>query len=252
MVIAMNEPYIPVDILAFGAHPDDVEMGCGGLLALAQSRGARTAIIDCTRGEMASRGTAEERDVESAAAAAILRVTARRNLNLGDGRLMDTLENRDIIAAEIRRFTPKLLLIPYAGDRHPDHDAAGRMIQAAVFYARMKNRILIDQETGTELAAHAPDLSLVFPMHEMERPTLVVDVSAVHGQKMEAVKAFRSQFYTDMPADYKFIGTHDYIRMMEARGVYYGSMIQADYGEPYICRTPLKIGDPLTQLLGML
>ncbi len=247
----MTKPYIPVDILAFGAHPDDVEMGCGGLLALAQSRGARTAIVDCTRGEMASRGTAEERGDESAEAAIILGVTARRNLNLGDGRLMDTPENRDIIATEIRRFSPKLILIPYAGDRHPDHDAAGRMIQAAIFYARMKNRIIVDRETGVELKSHAPDLSLVFPMHEMELPTIVVDVSAVHIRKMAAVRAYRSQFLSDMPADYKFIGTHDYIRMMEARGVYYGSMIQADYGEPFICRTPLKIGDPLVQLLGI-
>ena len=89
----MSDLYIPVDILAFGAHPDDVELGCGGTLLKARALGYRTAVVDFTRGEMASRGTAEERDSEAAKSADLLGLTARRNLNLGDGRLMDTLEH---------------------------------------------------------------------------------------------------------------------------------------------------------------
>lgn len=239
----MSVSYIPVDILAFGAHPDDVELSCSGTLLRAHAMGQRTALVDLTRGEMASRGTAEERDAESARASALLGLTARRNLNLGDGRLMDTQALRDLVAAEIRRFRPQVILAPYPGDRHPDHDAAGKLVQAAAFYARMKNRVLLDTETGEPLESHSPGLVLVFPMHELERPTLVVDITDYHAQKMEIVRTYRSQFLNPMPGDYQFIGTHDYLHMIEARGAYYGSMIQVGYGEPYLARSPLKIPD---------
>lgn len=246
----MPSPYIPVDILAIGAHPDDVELGCGGTLLKAHAMGYRTAVVDLTRGEMASRGTAEERDAEARHSGELMGLTARRNLNLGDGRLMDTQELRDRVATEIRRFTPRLILAPYPGDRHPDHDAAGHIVQAASFYARMKNRPLIDDETGMALAAHSPGLVLIYPMHEMERPTLVVDITEVHAPKMELVRAYRSQFLNPMPGDYQFIGTHDYLHMIEARGAYYGSMIQTGYGEPFLARSPLKVLDPLATLFG--
>lgn len=241
----MSDLYIPVEILAFGAHPDDVEIDCGGTLLKAQARGQRTAVVDFTRGEMASRGTAAERDEEAAKAAALLGLTARRNLDLGDGRLMDTLENRDIVAAEIRRFKPRVILSPYPGDRHPDHDAAGRLIQAAAFYARMKNRPLYDPGSGEPLEAHSPDLLLIYLMHELEKPTLVVDVSEFHDRKMELVRLYRSQFLNPMPDDYQFIGTKDYLHMVHARGGYFGAMIQAAYGEPFLSRRPLKIDDLL-------
>jgi bacillithiol biosynthesis deacetylase BshB1 len=246
----MTELYTPVDILAFGAHPDDVEICCGGTLLKAAMQGHRTAVVDFTRGEMASRGTAEERDAEAAIAAGILRLTARRNLDMGDGRLMDTLENRERVAAEIRRYKPRLILAPFPGDRHPDHDAAGKLVQAASFYARMKNRILLDGETGAPLEAHSPTLVLIYLMHEKERPTLIVDVSAQHEQKMEAVRAYRSQFFNPMPDDYQFIGASDYLQMVEARGAFFGSTIQARYGEPFLARSPLKVDDMLMCLAG--
>jgi bacillithiol biosynthesis deacetylase BshB1 len=187
----MANTSIPVDILAFGAHPDDIELGCAGTLLRARAQGARTAVVDLTRGEMASRGTAEERDVESAQASTLLGLTARRNLDLGDGRLMDTQENREMVAAEIRRFKPRLILAPFPGDRHPDHDAAGKLIQAAAFYARMKNRRLLDRETGEPLEAHSPALLLIYLMHEIDKPTLIVDVSEFHEQKMANVRTYR-------------------------------------------------------------
>lgn len=237
----MTALYSPVDILAFGAHPDDVELGCAGTLLLAHTQGLRTAIVDMTRGEMASRGTPEERDAEAQQAATILSISARRNLNLGDGRLMDTQEFRNRIAVEIRRFKPRLILAPYPGDRHPDHDAAARLVQAASFYARMKNRPLYDQEQQTLLDAHSTEQLFIYPMHELASPTLIVDVSSYHALKLEAVRAYRSQFLNPMPYDYQFIGTSDYLHMIEARGAYYGSMIQAAYGEPFITPAPLKV-----------
>ena len=248
----METPYIPVDILAFGAHPDDVDLGCAGTLLRARAQGYRTAIVDLTRGEMASRGTAEERDEEAAIAAKLLGLSARRNLDLGDGRLMDTQENRDRVAAEIRRFTPALILSPYAGDRHPDHDAAGHMVEAASFYARMTNRTLLDADTGVALAAHSPELLLIYLMHELERPTLVVDITPYQEQKMDIVRAFRSQFLAPMPADYHFIGAHDYLHAIAARNGYFGAMIQCAYGEPFLARGPLKVGDLLGALCGRL
>lgn len=246
----MSNLYLPIDILAFGAHPDDVELGCAGTLLKAHAAGQCTAVVDLTRGEMASRGTAEERDIEAARAAELLGLTARRNLNQGDGRLMDTPELRDAIAKEIRRFKPKILLSPYPGDRHPDHDAAARAIAAAAFYARMKNRVLIDDDTGTPLEAHSPELLLIYLMHEVDTPTMIVDISAFHEQKMEIVRTYRSQFLTPMPDDYRFIGASNYIHMIEARGGYYGAMIQAAYGEPFLAPRPLKVESLLGCLPG--
>jgi len=241
----MADLYNPVDILAFGAHPDDVEICCGGTLLKAGAQGQRAAVVDLTRGEMASRGTAEERDREAAEAAEIMGLAARRNLDLGDGRLMDTQEAREQVAAEIRRFKPRLIFAPFPGDRHPDHDAAGKLVQAASFYARMKNRVLLDRETGEPLESHSPTLVLIYPMHEQVEVTLIVDVSEFHERKVAAVSAYRSQFFNPMPDDYQFVGTADYIHMVQARGAFFGSRIQAVYGEPFIARSPLKIADPL-------
>jgi bacillithiol biosynthesis deacetylase BshB1 len=246
----MTTLYCPVDILAIGAHPDDVELSCAGTLLHARALGQRTAIVDCTRGEMASRGTAEERDRESAVATELLGLAARRNLDLGDGRLMDTQECRDRVAAEIRRFKPKVILCPAPGDRHPDHDAAGRIVQAAAFYARMKNRVLSDPDTGVPLEAHSPGLVLVYPMHELITPTFVVDISPYQEAKMQIVRTYASQFLNPMPDDYQFIGARDYFHAIEARGMFYGNTIQVRYGEPYISRSPLKIHDLLHDLAG--
>jgi LmbE family N-acetylglucosaminyl deacetylase len=163
---------------------------------------------------------------------------------------MDTLANREAVAAEIRRFKPGLILAPYPGDRHPDHDAAGRLVQAAAFYARMKNRVLRDEETGEPLEAHSPGLVLIYLMHEQEKPTLVVDISEHFEYKLAAVSAYRSQFFNPMPDDYRFIGTKDYLAMVKARGAFYGGMIQVAYGEPFLARSPLKIDDPLRDLGG--
>ena len=246
----MPTPYCPVDILAFGAHPDDVELSCAGTLLKAHAHGYRTAVVDLTRGEMASRGTAEERDIESARASELMGLTARRNLDMGDGRLMDTQELRERIAAEIRRFKPRVILAPFPGDRHPDHDAAGRAVQAAAFYARMTNRPLRDTESDILLDAHSPSLVLVFPMHELERPTLITDISEFHEQKMDIVRTYASQFLAPPPEKYQFIGANDYIHMIQGRDTFYGSMIQAAYGEPYIARSPLKIDDLLSCISG--
>lgn len=244
----MTSLYHPVDILAFGAHPDDVELGCAGTLLKAHAQGHRTAVVDLTRGEMASRGTAEERDDEANRAAELMGLSARRNLNLGDGRLMDTQALRDRVAAEIRRFKPALIFCPYPGDRHPDHDAAAKLVHAAAFYARMKNRPILDEATGEPLESHSPRMVLVYPMHELERPTLIVDITDVHEQKMAIVQTYRSQFLNPMPDDYQFIGSHDYLHMIAARGAFYGAMIQAAYGEPFIARSPLRLTDPLISL----
>ena len=134
-------------------------------------------------------------------------------------------------------------MAPYPGDRHPDHDAAGRIVQAAASYARMKQRRLLERDTGEALAPHSPGLVLVYPMHEVEKPTLIVDTSEFQEQKMAIVRTYRSQFLNPMPDDYQFIGAADYIHMIQARGAYYGAMIQAAYGEPYLARSPLKIAD---------
>ncbi len=242
--------YCPVDILAIGAHPDDVELGCGGTLIKSRQQGKRIAIVDLTRGEMASRGTAEDRDREAMEAAEIIGVVERRNLDLGDGTLMDSQELRNLIAAQIRRYQPKVIIAPAPGDRHPDHDAAGKAVQAAAFYARLKNREILDSATGQPLNSYSPGLVLSFLMHEAEKPSFIVDITDEFEDKVRLVKAYQSQFFNPMPDDYKFVGTHDYLHAITARASFYGSMIQKGYAEAFLARSPLKIDDLTTLVTG--
>ena len=152
-----------VDVLAFGAHSDDVELGCGGLLIKLRRAGYRTAIVDLTQSELNSRAAPEVIAEEAAQAAEVLGVEFRERLDLGDAQLQDSFENRVRIAEIIRRYRPKLVLAPYFGDRHPDHAAAGTLVKNAQLYCRLKR-------LGGLPPPHAPQLVLFYLMHDYVRP----------------------------------------------------------------------------------
>ena len=177
-----------VDILAIGAHPDDVELGIGGLLHKLATKGHSTAILDLTKGESSTRGTVEERATESAAAAEILRLSARENAGLPDGQLANTTEMRRTIIPFLRRFRPRLILAPMAPDRHPDHTAAHALAQDANFLAGLRS---ID--TGQE-PHRAQRLYFYYPYQD-GNPDLIVDISDHFEVKLAAIKAHASQFY---------------------------------------------------------
>ncbi len=227
-----------LDLLAFGAHPDDVELGCGGLLALCAARGQAAGVIDLTRGEGASRGTVDERAAEAARAAELLGLAVRENLGLPDLHLTDNLDHRRLVADLIRRYRAELILAPLPGDRHPDHAAASAFVTAGAFWARLP-RIVTDHPP------HAPRGLLYYLIHENPTPSFIVDITDVWETKRAAVAAYASQFDGAMPAGYRFVGTADYHAATLARAGFWGAQIQRPFGEAYVAAAPLRVDDPL-------
>jgi len=232
-----------VEILAFGAHSDDVELGCGGLLLKMKRAGHGTGIVDLTRSELNSRAAPEVIAKEAEEAAEILGVDLRERLDLGDARLQDSYENRLLIAEVIRRYRPKVILAPYWSDRHPDHAATGLLVKNSRLYCRIKR-------LESRFPPHAPELLLFYLMHDYVSPTLVIDISDCFKEKIRAIKAYRSQF--GQPAEEQGVltlGIGDYLFHIESRSRFYGSLINVKYGEAYLADLPLKLAN-LTPFLG--
>lgn len=225
-------------LLAFGAHPDDVELGCGGLLALCARRGQAAGVIDLTRGEGASRGSVAERDVEAQRSAEILGLAARENLGLPDLHLADTLDNRRLVADAIRRYRADVIVAPLPADRHPDHAAASAFVTAGAFLARVAKF-----ETGH--APHAPRAVLYYLIHENTTPSFVVDISTVWDLKRQAIAAYASQFDRPMPEGYRFVGTRDYHAAAAARAGFWGAQVGCAQGEAYVTAGALRLDDPV-------
>jgi len=218
---------MPVDVLLFGAHPDDVEWGVGGIALLLRDRAVSCAIVDLTNGEMGSRGTAEERKLEADSAANLLGAT-RENLNLPDCGLVDSPENRRLVASVIRRHRPKIVLAPLWEDRHPDHATAGRIVQNSRLFCVL--RTLDDPNPP-----HKPGAFLFYPIHKFHQPAFVVDTTPVFERKLDLLRIYHSQF---APA----VG--DYLFALESRDRYYGSLIGARHGEALVSDQPIRLGSP--------
>jgi len=240
-----------LDVLAFGAHPDDVELSAGGTLCMLVAAGYTAGIVDLTRGELGSRGDAEMRAREADDAAAILGVGIRENLRIPDGNIENTPGNRDRVIRVLRKYRPRILLINAPECRHPDHRNAARLVADAAFYSGL-SRIEFDDE---ELRPWRPHHVLHYMQSIPFEPTVVVDVSAVWERRMKALLAFRSQFHseaykaaTDEPET--FVSNPDFLRWVEARAVTYGYRIGARYGEPFLYRHGPIGTDDLVAMLG--
>ncbi|MDQ3279937.1 MAG: bacillithiol biosynthesis deacetylase BshB1 [Acidobacteriota bacterium] len=230
----MNET---VDLLFFGAHPDDVELSAGGTIVKAVRDGLRVGIVDLTRGEMGTRGTPQTRKREAANAAKALGATFRQQLDFQDGNLQTGREQELQIIEVLRRWRPRLVFAPYPDDRHPDHTRTGRIVTEASFYSG-----LISLET--DLPAHRPQSVLYYLQNYMFPPAFVVDVTATWKQKMRAVHAFKSQFYDPNSKEPKtFISDPKFLEMIEARGRHFGALINATYGEAFLSKQPPRVDD---------
>jgi N-acetylglucosamine malate deacetylase 1 len=214
----------PVDLLAVGAHPDDVEMGSGGTLLIAAEAGMRTGIVDLTDGEASTRGSPEIRAQERDRATELLGVTTRQGLGLEDGTVGTEPDHRLALVRTIRDLRPRVVVAPYPEDRHPDHAAAGRLAREACFLAGV-GRI-------GEGEPHRPARLCHYMGHHPFTPSFVVDVSSVWDRKMSAVRAYESQFGGDTePATQ--IGGPRFLEFLEARASVHGAMIGVDRGEPF-------------------
>jgi N-acetylglucosamine malate deacetylase 1 len=222
------------DVLAVGAHPDDVEVGCGGVLALCSRAGMHVAIADLTGGELGTRGTPALREEEARKAADVLGVPTRVGLGLPDGSLGTDPEHRNAVVGLLRDLRPRLVLAPYhLDDRHPDHAAAGRLVRDACFLAGVAK--------WGDGEPHRPARLHHYMLHAVFEPTFVVDVTPVWEQRTAAVAAFASQF-SAAPSDRRTaIDGGGFLELLEARARVFGAMIGAVRGEPFSCTGPLGL-----------
>ena len=226
-----------VDVLAISAHPDDVELTCGGTLAKIAASGRTFGMLDLTRGEMGTRGSPAQRDAEGNRAAEILGAAFRRTLDLGDGGLRAGRAEELQVVDEIRRAKPRIVLAPWPEDRHPDHARAGRLVGDAAFYAGLRR-------VETAHPAHRPQQVLYFSTMYEHRPDFVVDASATHEIKMRAIRAFASQFHDPASKEpLTILATENFLGGVEGRARNAGMAIGAAFGEGFRSMRPPRIDD---------
>lgn len=228
-------------VLAFGAHPDDVELTIGGTVALLVRSGHRVVIVDLTRGELGTRGTPKIRAEEAAEAARILGVETRENLELPDGGLGPERTQLSALVRVIRQHRPQLVLAPLEEDLHPDHKWAGRLIKEAAYLSGLRN-----WDPG--LPPHRPRAILQYMSHTRVAASLVIDVTETFETKRRACLAYRSQFHdpdSQEPATY--ISSEPFWAWWEARARHDGHAIGATFGEAFVHQGPLPVRDPVEQ-----
>jgi bacillithiol biosynthesis deacetylase BshB1 len=234
-----TSPSVQVDVLAIAAHRDDVEQTCGGTLLVQQSLGWRTGILDLTRGEAGTRGSAEERAAEADAAADILRVTHREALDLPDGNVQNTLENRLKIAAVLRRLRPRVVILPYWQGRHPDHYTTATLGYEACFASGL-SRLDLPPSLG---APHRPYKILYASLYADVRPTFVVDITPHIETRQQALLAYRSQYGEQTTGSGLFVPEADIRERMFSTARHYGLLAGIRYAEPFVQREVSAVGD---------
>jgi bacillithiol biosynthesis deacetylase BshB1 len=229
------------DVLAFGAHPDDVELSVGGTVLSLRAQGYEVGIVDMTRGEMGTRGTPEIRAHECAEAATRLGVRIRRNLGLPDGHVTLDDQSKDAVIRVLREFRPSLVLAPLEDDLHPDHQWTGRIVREAAFLSG-----LMRWDTGQD--PWRPRTVLGYVSHTLADPDIVVDISRYFDAKKTACLAYRSQFHdpgSEEPGTY--IASEGFWDWWEARARSFGHRIGVTFGEGFVHDGPIPVHDPVRQ-----
>lgn len=238
------------EVLAIGAHPDDLELGCGGTVALLAAAGRRVALLHLTSGERGTRGTAATRLAEATAAGRALGAIAVEFLDCGDGGLRTGEVEEDALIAVLRRLRPELVLAPAPADRHPDHGRANRLVHDACFYAGLARRG--SRGSGEP---HRPAAVWSYMQHDIFEPSLIVDVTAHWPAKLAALACYRSQLHASMTAAAAAaeppaaepatkIASREFAAAVEGRARHFGQAIGAEFGEPFHSRSPLAVADP--------
>lgn len=226
----------PLDILIFGAHPDDAEIGMGGTIAKHTAAGCKVGICDLTNAELSSNGTVHTRQREAEEASAILGLAMRSNLGLPDRGLYVTREHLDAITLEIRKHRPKIVFAPYWQDRHPDHVACSQLLQEAVFNAKLR-RYLPETEAVTVQQFY------FYFINDVYEANLLVDVSAHYEQKLASLQAYRSQFEASGQGN-DYVATplnQGYLERVEARDRLLGQKRMVPYAEGFVSKLPMMV-----------
>jgi bacillithiol biosynthesis deacetylase BshB1 len=227
-----------LDLLAIAAHPDDVELSCGGTLLRHAQQGYKTGILDLTAGEMGTRGTRETRAKEAAKAGQILKVAWRGILGVPDSDVQASRENKLLLAAKIRELRPKTVILPYWEARHPDHYNASKLGYESCFLAGLK-------QLPVEGEAYRPFKILYSTSYAEVRPTFVVDITEQYEDRKRAILAFESQF-RPQPTEQKaavHLGLDELENEMNQLARHYGQMIGVQYGEPFLQKELMKVDD---------
>lgn len=232
-----------VDILAIGAHPDDIELGCSGTIIKHIQKGQKVAVIDLTEGELGSRGSVEIRYKEAAAAAALMQLTDRINLQFQDGFFRNDEAHQLQLIAAIRHYKPRIVLANAYHDRHPDHGRASQLIEDACFLSGLRK--IQTSYQGKYQVAHRPARVLHYIQDRYIKPDIVVDISEQMEQKLAAIHCYSTQF-TSNEGDGEpmtYISTPDFIENIKSRAREYGKSISVQYGEGFCCKAAIGIQD---------
>lgn len=220
-----------VEVLAIAAHRDDVEQTCGGTLLKMAQMGHRTGILDLTQGELGTRGSAQERANEAAEAARILKVSWREALDIPDGRVENTWENRLKVARVVREQRPRVVILPYWKGRHPDHYTCSTLGYEACFLAGLTK---LEVAKGHEAKAHRPFKIVYATLYYDIRPTFVVDITDQFEARLESIYAYKTQF-ADQAAGRDDFPAHADIRdRVAAMARFYGMLAGVKYAEPFL------------------
>lgn len=232
-----------LDIVAIGAHPDDVELGCAATLAKSVSQGKKVGIIDLTKGELGTRGTPEIRMKEANQSAKILNVTKRENLGFRDGFFLNDKTHQLEVMKKIRFFRPDIILCNTPKDRHVDHGKANALVHAACFLSGLE-KIQLKDENNKKLDPWTPKLILEYIQWNETVPDLIVDVSGFIDKKLEAIKAYKSQFFDPESTERSTpISSEFFLESISYRAANMGRLIFKNAGEGFTCQTPLSVTD---------
>jgi len=230
-----------LDILAIGSHPDDVELGCSGTLISEIKRGKKAGIIDLTQGELGTRGTIETRYQEAADAAKIIGLSVRENLKMRDGFFRNDEEHQLQLIKVIRKFKPEIVIGNILEDRHPDHGRAGSLIYDSCFLSGLR-QIKTMGDDGQEQEKWRPKMLLHYIQDRFHEPDVIVDISDVWEQRMESVKAYKTQFLADASNDPQtYISSPEFMEALSARARLLGKRIGVKYAEGFLSKKSIGI-----------
>lgn len=229
-----------LDVVFFAAHPDDVELSCGGTVAKLVKIGKNVGIVDITQGELSTRGSVEVRKKEAAKAAKILGIKKRINLGISDGNIENSASNRAKIIKILRDLRPKIIFFPYYHDRHPDHFHTHQLVKEAAFYSGLqKVRTALN---GKAQKHHRPKKNYYYMQTYTFEPNVVVDITDVYNIKVKAIEAYSSQFYNpESKEPVTFISDPKFLKYLEARARFYGFEIGTEYAEPFFREEKVNI-----------
>ena len=229
-----------LDILAFGVHPDDVELGCSGTLLSAIQEGKRVGIIDLTQGELGTRGTIHTRNAEATAAAQVLGVSIRENLKMADGFFQNDEAHQRLIITAIRKYNPEIILCNAPEDRHPDHGRSAKLVTDAAFLSGLR-KIETFRE-GELQTAWRPKYVFHYIQDRFIQPSFVIDISQHFEKKLESVLCYKTQFMaTDENEPQTYISSPEFIEGIRGRALLLGKRIGVKYAEGFISEKVLGV-----------